>query len=68
MSTRLRWRTASVLNRLPGMCWANLVSWAMCSNTLRETRQDWMCRSDTADTGRCYCGRLNLPADEGATR
>lgn len=68
---KLRWRVADVLNRLPGMCWANLVSWALRSRPLTETRQDWMCRSDTASNGCCYCGKLRrdddpaLPDTEG---
>jgi hypothetical protein len=61
---RLRWRVAYALNRIPGMCWANLVSWALRYRSLRETRQDWMCRSDTARNGCCYCGKVTgLDAD-----
>lgn len=63
--SRARWKVAGILNRLPGMCWANLVSWVLYSKPLRETRQDWACRQDAASCGTCYCGKID-PA--GATK
>lgn len=55
---KLRWIAASLLNRLPGMCWANLVGWALRRQTLRHARQDWACRIDAAENGSCLCGQL----------
>lgn len=68
---RVRWRIAYALNRLPCTCWANLVSWALHSRPLidrfngGDIRQDAMCRRDTQDNGRCYCGKL--PRIEGGS-
>lgn len=58
-NSRARWKVAGWLNRLPGMCWANLVSWVLYDNPLRDTRQDWLCRKDAAECGVCYCGRID---------
>lgn len=61
---RPRWALADALNRLPGTCWANLVSFALHSAPLidrkgeSDIRQDDMCRSDAARNGRCYCGKI----------
>lgn len=65
--SRLRWRTAYALNRLPGLCWANLVSWALGSAPLRETPIDSVCRYDIARTGTCYCGKLRTPGGNALT-
>lgn len=61
---RVRWTVAHNLNRLPWTCWANLVSWALHSRPLvdrhgdGDIRQDSICRSDAANCGRCYCGKI----------
>lgn len=60
-----RWKAANLLNRLPGMCWSQLVDWALGTVRLRETRQSDVCRSDAARCGTCYCGTID-PA--GATK
>jgi hypothetical protein len=55
----MRWRIAYALDRLPGMCWASLVPWALgWDQPLREARISGICRSDAARTGRCYCGKI----------
>lgn len=59
---RLRWWIADQLNRLPGQCWADLVSWAL-SWPGGEKRPLWSpagdaCRQDAAECGTCYCGKL----------
>lgn len=58
LSKRLRWRIAVLLGKLPGQCWADLVSWAAGG----RDRWPWFpqtdtCRRDAADGG-CYCGKL----------
>lgn len=58
----LRWRAAALLNRLPGQCWANLVSWALGDSGYRFWQPiDSVCRKDVARTGACYCGKLRAP-------
>lgn len=63
-AVRWRWRIAYALNRLPGTCWANLVSWALGSGPLidrygdGDVRADSTCRRDAEACGRCYCGKL----------
>jgi hypothetical protein len=69
-NSRARWTVARWLNRLPGMCWAQLVGWAMGDDRLRDTTQAYTvggvnCRTDAARCGTCYCGRID-PA--GATK
>jgi hypothetical protein len=65
---RVRWTAASWLDKVPGTCWANLVSWALHSRPLLDrhgdgdVRQDWMCRHDVARNGACYCHKLIAPA------
>lgn len=59
---RLRWWIADQMNRLPGQCWADLVSWAL-SGPRGEKRKLWspagdICRSDATECGTCYCGKL----------
>lgn len=58
--SRVRWFIADRLDRLPGFCWANLVTWALGWHTMRErgVRQDSVCRADFAANGVCYCGKL----------
>lgn len=60
-AARARWWIAYQLNRLPGLCWANLVSWALKSRPITETRVDWICRKDFEDNGCCYCTKLRTP-------
>ena len=65
---KARWWVAVQANRLPGQCWANLVSWVLAG---RRERREWylrerlpwrpidrVCRGDQARTGFCYCGKL----------
>lgn len=61
MAKRLRWWTATQLNRLPGQCWADLVTWALGWHK-GEKRSPWSpagaaCRSDLVANGYCYCGK-----------
>lgn len=56
---RQRWRIAALLNKLPGQCWANLVSWALGDQGYRMWQPiDSLCRKDVAENGVCYCGKL----------
>lgn len=75
MARRVRWRIATQLNRLPGQCWADLVTWALGWRkedpylTWTE-RSPWSpvtgtCRLDLKATGACYCGKLRQPAKGG---
>jgi hypothetical protein len=67
---RLRWWIANQLNRLPGQCWAGLVTWALDWKTC-ERRGPWspqgpLCRRGAAECGVCYCGKIragDAPAD-----
>lgn len=52
-----------MVNRLPGMCWASLASWAMKYPTpLRECRQTDLCHTE-AWQDRCYCGKVRIAPD-----
>lgn len=61
---RVRWTTAHWLNKVPGTCWSNLVSWALHWRPLwsrygdGDIRQDSLCRRDPDECGTCYCGKL----------
>lgn len=68
---KLRWRIATLLDKLPGQCWADLVSWVY-----HDRRDDpgyrwaspWSpigqsCRNDFARNGACYCGKLRDTQD-----
>ncbi len=67
----LRWRIASLIDKLPGQCWADLCGWAMRD---RRDRRDYpigpwspigqSCRNDLARVGSCYCGKLRATPDE----
>lgn len=61
-NSKARWRVAAWLDRLPGMCWAQLVSWVLFDTRLRDTRQTYGsgCRPDAERCGVCYCGRIDL--------
>lgn len=63
---RLKWRIADLLNTRR-QCWADLVSWVLDEEPLRDTglraALPWrpitaLCRKDAASNGRCYCGKL----------
>lgn len=63
--SRARWTVARLLDRLPGMCWAQLVGWVYGGTRLRDTRQTYQsggvdCRTDAQRCGVCYCGRIDL--------
>lgn len=74
-NSKARWTVARWLDRLPGMCWAQLVSWVYTDEPLRNTRQTNNgvdCRTDAERCGVCYCGRIDLigatkPAPTGRT-
>lgn len=81
MIERLRWRYAALLNKLPGTCWADLVSWVLDDRRERRERswrerlgwttQRHHCRADLARVGCCYCGKLrdhNPTVQEGHPR
>jgi len=66
--SRLRWWVASQLNRMPGQCWADLVTWAL--RWKFEARHPWRpvtgtCREDAARTGACYCGKVRAVNRDG---
>jgi hypothetical protein len=59
MAERLRWRLATLMDKLAGQCWADLVSWVLGD----RGRLPWqpvspVCRRDLARVGCCYCGKL----------
>jgi len=54
---RWRWRLAILLDRIPGMCWADLVTWALGWRRNPWARRTSVCRADEARNGCCYCGR-----------
>jgi hypothetical protein len=63
--SKARWTVAAWLNRLPGMCWAQLVGWVLFDARLRDTAQRYSaggvnCRADAERCGTCYCGRIDL--------
>jgi len=67
---KFRWRIAVLMNRLPGQCWADLVTWAIDTPRTRKIlgnpRHPWRpvtstCRSDAAGNDACYCGKIRNP-------
>ncbi len=56
----IRWRIAALINRLPGQCLADLVSWALDGSTIRH-RLPWApdteCRREAPTCGGCMCGK-----------
>jgi hypothetical protein len=68
MVERLRWRIACGLNRLPGSCWADLVSWALdgskAARRVGDSVLPWrpitdLCHRDAAENGgHCYCSKI----------
>lgn len=67
---RIRWRIAHLLNRLPGQCWADLVSWVVDMGSIRRVSpwspRGYSCRQDFEQNGCCYCGKLRR-ANGGAS-
>lgn len=66
---RLRWNLADALNRLPGLCWAELATWAAYGPSDKDRALPWpadtgLCREDAARTGCCWCGKLRDPEGE----
>jgi hypothetical protein len=55
---KLRWRIACLMDRLPGQCWPNLVSFALGFRRSPWQPVDDVCRSDAAVNGSGYCGKL----------
>lgn len=60
---RRRWRGARLLNRLPSMCWSDLVGWVLFQDApehrrLRDCRIGASCRDDATRNGCCYCGKI----------
>lgn len=53
-----RWQVARLLDRLPGTCWASLVSWALGNRPNPWQPIDWTCRDGLERSGSCYCGKL----------
>lgn len=65
---RWRWRVAGWADRLPGQCWADLVSWALRTPDYRlivGTRRRLMCWEDPER--RCYCGKATRQIDPPST-
>lgn len=60
MRNRMRWWLARQLDRLPGQCWADLVSWAQGSAFYKRPWQPRSpgCVQGAAEQGCCYCGKL----------
>ena len=58
--TSLRWRIATLINRLPWLCWADLVSGALDGKTkapseyVANARQ---CQTE-GETSNCWCARF----------
>lgn len=56
------WALFEELCKRPEICNANAYRVAI-EGIKSHATIDWMCRKDYADTGVCYCGKLNdLPA------
>lgn len=64
---RARWRIAHLLDKRPGQCWADLVSWAIDGPVGCRRRGDsplpWrpvraLCRQISPPNDRCYCGKI----------
>lgn len=71
-----RWRVATLVDKLRGQCWCDLVEWALRRHEddpdtpLRDLvrrvpfrPQTDSCRADRDAVGRCYCGRLMTPTE-----
>lgn len=57
---RVRWKIARLADRLPGMCWADLVTWVVWREpkSLSGCRVSHACQGDREANGICYCGKL----------
>jgi hypothetical protein len=68
--TKIRLRIASILDRLPGQCWADLVQWSLRLGDRRSPWSPigWSCRADAARCGTCYCGKLRAPQNTESTQ
>lgn len=66
-----RWHIATILDKLPSFCWADLVGWVQNEDRgehkLREAR-NWSCtRPDIGlHCGTCYCGKRRTPEADRA--
>lgn len=74
MTAKLRWRIAFLLGRLPGQCWADLVTWALDTPHTRKRlgnpRHPWRpagvtCRYPPGPS--CYCGKFRPGKDAEVT-
>lgn len=64
----LKWRVATLVNRLGNQCWSDLVMWAMRDRRDNKgagvmARLPWApigetCYRDAERAGRCYCGSV----------
>jgi hypothetical protein len=58
--SRIRWKIAGLLNRLPWFCWADLVSWALNGKVkplpeyVSNARE---CQSE-GETSNCWCAKF----------
>lgn len=66
-----RWRVATLVDRLPGQCWCDLVEWALrrheddpdtpWNDIVRRVplrRQSSGCFTDAQNVGTCYCAKV----------
>lgn len=59
----LRWRIATLLDKLPGQCWADLVFWAHGDRRWPWSPMMSTCRADFERCGACWCGKLRQSAE-----
>jgi hypothetical protein len=63
-----RWRVAGWVDRLPGTCWSDLVSWALRYDGYRLwARRGPYCKPGSPEfewRGGCYCGKYKLAEHE----
>lgn len=70
-----RWRIATLLDKLPGQCWCDLVEWALrrhedepdtpWNDLVRRVplrRQTETCFDDAQTVGTCYCSKVRTAA------
>lgn len=66
-----RWRVATLLDKLPGQCWCDLVEWALrrheddpdtrwndLARRVPLRRQTPTCFTDALAVGTCYCSKV----------
>jgi hypothetical protein len=76
-----RWRVATLLDKLPGQCWSDLVEWALRRheddpdtpwNDLRRRvplrRQTEGCVADARNVGTCYCSKVRTAEADAEMR